>query len=61
MGDYRVADEFLGTHAQTLKHMIDSGVEVTEALEDELLGFQQSETPNLGAFISLSQPSLSRE
>eukprot|EP00957_Ditylum_brightwellii_P095405 7267109-Ditylum_brightwellii.AAC.1 len=37
MGDYTVADEFLGTHAQTLKHMIDSGVEVTEALEDELL------------------------
>lgn len=34
----RALDEFLGSHAKSLKQMIDAGAEVNEELENELLG-----------------------
>jgi len=62
MGEYRTVDEFIGTHAQTLKRMIDARAEVNGDLENELLGLSVSSDGDIvspGSFISISPPSSS--
>merc|ERR1712038_1455382 len=42
MKNSRTVDSFIGSHAKTLNQMIDSGAEIDEDLENELLGFSVS-------------------
>jgi len=59
MSDYKTVDEFIGQHAKVLKQMIDSGAEVNEKLEDNLLGFSCSGSLST-AFVTINKgPSLS--
>jgi len=60
MNDYRTVGDFIGTHATTLKQIIETGAEITEDFEDELLGLAVNEPSSSGldSFLSLKQPSL---
>merc|ERR1712038_248691 len=58
----RTVDSFIGSHAKTLNQMIDSGAEIDEDLENELLGFSVSsdDSSPSSSFISLRKPGLTR-
>lgn len=61
---FTAVGEYLGSHATCLKQMIERGTEVTEELENELLGLNVSGSSiSPGAFMSLNlkQRQLSRE
>jgi SpoVK/Ycf46/Vps4 family AAA+-type ATPase len=53
-------DSIIGGYARTLKQMIDSGAEMSEDFENELLGLTVSEHSISSSFMSLQKPSLSR-
>jgi len=53
--DYETIDSFLGKNAQSLKQMLDTGSEISEAFENELLGISLDGAPSLGSFVDLSR------
>ena len=57
--DMDTVDRFLGTHAQSIKAMLDCGVEVNNAFVDELLGLSPDESP--WKSVSRAAPSNARE
>jgi hypothetical protein len=64
MNNFSAVGEYLGKHATCLKQMIERGTEVTEELENELLGLNVSgSSTSPGTFVSLNikQRQLSRE
>lgn len=57
ISDYRAVGDFIGTHAQSIKQMVESGAEISEAFENELLGVTPSgDSISTGSFVSLSKP-----
>merc|ERR1712038_1571476 len=42
MNEYQTVDTFLGTHAQSLKQMIEGGTEISTEFENELLGLNHN-------------------
>jgi len=59
--DYETVDSFLGKHAKSLKQILDTGSEINEAFEDELLSISQDGMHSLGSFASLHSSDLSGE
>jgi len=53
--DHETVNSFLGKNAQSLKQMLDTGSEISEAFENELLGISLDGAPSLGSFIDLSR------
>ncbi len=60
MSDHRTVGEFIGNHAKFLKRMIESGVDVDEDFENELLGITIGDSMSSGSFVSLIKPSMKR-
>jgi len=58
--DYETVDSFLGKNAKSLKQMLDSGTEINEAFENELLGISLDGDSRLESFISFSNSTLSQ-
>jgi len=51
---YQTVDQFIGSHATKLKQMIESGVEIDQDFEDELLGVTDSnDSISSGSLVSL--------
>jgi SpoVK/Ycf46/Vps4 family AAA+-type ATPase len=62
MSESNTVDEFIGTHAASLKRMIESGIDINEDLEDELLGLTvDGDSVSSGSFVSLRTPSSKKE
>jgi len=59
--DYETVDSFLGKHAKSLKQILDTGSEINEAFEDELLSISPDGMHSLGSFASLHSSDLSGE
>eukprot|EP00555_Chaetoceros_dichaeta_P007442 CAMPEP_0198276070 /NCGR_PEP_ID=MMETSP1447-20131203/65112_1 /TAXON_ID=420782 /ORGANISM="Chaetoceros dichaeta, Strain CCMP1751" /LENGTH=665 /DNA_ID=CAMNT_0043970989 /DNA_START=269 /DNA_END=2266 /DNA_ORIENTATION=+ len=58
--DYETVDSFLGKNAESLKQMLDTGTEINEAFENELLGISLDGDSRLESFISFSNSTLSQ-
>jgi len=61
MEGYEKVDSFLGKHAESLKQMLDTGCEINEAFENELLGIYPDGPHPQGSFVSLCSSELSAE
>ena len=60
VSNYRAVDEFIGSHAKTLKRMIDAGADINEDFENDLLGLSCDSMSSGGSFISLCKPGFTR-
>jgi len=61
MNGYEKVDSFLGKHAKSLKQMLDSGCEINEAFENELLNVYSDGVYPQGSLFSLCSSDLSTE
>jgi hypothetical protein len=62
MSESNTFDEFIGTHATSLKWMIESGIDINENLEDELLGLSvDGDLVSSWSFVSLHTPPSKKE
>jgi len=55
----KTVDDFIGRHSKTLKQMLESGTDISEDFEDELLGLSPSAHSMSSSFISLKKSSVS--
>jgi hypothetical protein len=57
LSKYKTVDAFIGNHAKALKRMIESGAEINEEFENELLGLTSSgNSLSSGSLVSLRLP-----